>query len=84
MTFVGTLGADAIVSSGQGCQEQLLKLSIVLTSYPEERRHDQTYDDLVAHLDGRRIGIKETEAGVATCQEIQMHKALFVLLCIGV
>ena len=50
--------------------ELLLELSIVLTRYPEERRHDQTYDDLIAHLDGRRIGIKETEAGVATCREI--------------
>ncbi len=40
--------------------------------YPEEEEteYDQTYEGLFAHLDGWRARVKETEAGIASCQEM--------------
>ena len=56
--------------SGQVCPELLPGLYVVfLTRYAEVRRHDHAHKGLFACLGERRMRIKETEAGVAACQE---------------
>ena len=55
-------------SSGQGCLELILELSLALIRYPDERGQDQAHEGLLGPLEGRRSRIKKTEVGIAACQ----------------
>ena len=65
----------SVSSSGRGCPELLPELSVVLTRYPEEEKgedkikHTKVYSLI---LTMGKVKIKETEAGIAACQDRAM------------
>ena len=66
--------------SGHGCPQALPELSLVLIEYSreEERKNDQIHEGFFKHLDGMKAKIKGKEAGVAACQEQQIHRFLIL------